>query len=70
MSRSIELIDKYIVKQEDSGAPDYIWTDNTGELIRCADCINWITYTVEPTCIAGTMLAPAPDDYCSRAERR
>ena len=36
----IELIDKYIVRQTvgDYNPPSYIWSDNTGELIRCGNC--------------------------------
>ena len=41
MTKYIELIDKYVIRQSDSdeyNPPSYIWTDNTGELIRCEDC--------------------------------
>lgn len=47
MSQYIELIDKYRVEKSlesefsKYAPPDYIWTDNTGELIRCKDCYNW-----------------------------
>lgn len=39
--KTIELIDKYEVHQSEEGdynPPNYIWVDNTGELIRCKDC--------------------------------
>lgn len=41
MAKYIELIDKYIVRQDnDTGynPPSYIWTDNTGEIVRCCEC--------------------------------
>lgn len=44
--KTIELIDKYEVHQSEEGdynPPNYIWVDNTGELIRCKDC----KYSVE-----------------------
>lgn len=37
-----ELIDKYEVRQStdtDYNPPSYIWIDNTGEIIRCMDCV-------------------------------
>ena len=39
--KTIELIDKYEIRQSndpDYDPPSYIWTDNTGELIRCNNC--------------------------------
>ena len=38
--KTIELIDKYEIHQSDNdyNPPSYIWSDNTGELIRCKDC--------------------------------
>ena len=38
--KTIELIDRYEIRQEDGeyNPPSYIWVDNTGELIRCKDC--------------------------------
>ena len=43
MAEYVELIDKYIVTRDESGTPSYSWTDNTGEIVRCKDCINWDT---------------------------
>lgn len=42
-SEYVELIDKYLVTRDESGTPSYSWTDNTGEIVRCKDCINWDT---------------------------
>ena len=42
MSKYIELIDKYrIVQSEDTdyNPPSYEWIDNTGEIVRCKDCM-------------------------------
>jgi hypothetical protein len=39
MAKYIELIDKYIVRQDsDTEPPSYIWDDNTGEIVRCGEC--------------------------------
>ena len=43
MSEYIELIDKYLVTRDESGCPSYSWVDKTGEIVRCRDCVNWIT---------------------------
>jgi hypothetical protein len=73
----IELIDKYIIQQspddKDYNPPNYIWTDNTGELIRCEDCKYSDWYETK----SGEQLAFCtyhdvggfkPDSYCSFAE--
>lgn len=72
MTKYIELIDKYEIRQSDPdeyNPPSYIWTDNTGELIRCEDCkyrneygyctvfLNWHRLTGD-------------FDYCSDGERK
>lgn len=51
MSKYIELIDKYRIEQRqpsemseygsDMNPPNYIWDDNTGEIVRCENCENW-----------------------------
>lgn len=85
MSKYIELIDKYRIEQRqpsemseygsDMNPPNYIWTDNTGELVRCGDCeaykpfVEWL----DPNrldCDKHIIDFPEPDDYCSRGERR
>ena len=76
MSKYIELIDKYrIEKSLESefnkyAPPDYIWTDNTGELVRCEDCINWKPFFNQHYCDADIISCPLPDDYCSIGERK
>lgn len=37
----VELIDKYLVTRDESGTPSYKWTDNTGEIVRCKDCVHY-----------------------------
>ena len=71
MAKYIELIDKYRIEQSDGGdynPPSYIWTDNTGEIIRCCDCQKRRTMS----CPFGITVFDAPNDmdYCSRGERR
>lgn len=44
MAKYIELIDKYRIEQSgddtDYNPPSYIWADNTGEIVRCENCIH------------------------------
>ena len=78
MPKTIELIDKYIVTQAVDGEynpPSYIWTDNTGELIRCGECKHCYKLDIleheEMLChIIDTERTITEDDYCSWAERR
>lgn len=72
MSKTIELIDKYRIEQVCGGdydPPSYIWVDNTGEVIRCADCKHYDTWCNIPLCGLDIIDDPSPDDYCSRGER-
>ena len=65
--KTIELIDKYIVKQsEDSdyNPPSYIWSDNTGELIRCKRCA--LRNKISHECRV-TWVRTKDDDFCSFA---
>ena len=71
--KTIELIDKYEVHQSGEGdydPPNYIWVDNTGELIRCKDC----KYNNGGRCGwhggAGYKWVVDDEDYCSCAERK
>lgn len=43
MDKYIELIDKYRIiqsKDTDYNPPSYEWVDNTGEIVRCKDCVH------------------------------
>ena len=76
MSRYIELIDKYRIEQSpydtDYNPPNYIWTDNTGEVIRCEECVHANLDKLS----ALFMRCKIHDrnvnmvDYCSWAERK
>lgn len=74
MSKHIELIDKYRIKQSpddtDYNPPNYIWEDNTGEIVRCENCINWKPFFDQHDCDAHIISCPLPDDYCSQEEKR
>lgn len=71
MAKYIELIDKYRIKQSgdtDYNPPNYIWADNTGEIVRCEDCIHWNRKCKELCGLNhGYWYA---DDYCSKGEKR
>lgn len=72
MTKYIELIDKYEIRQSDSeeyNPPSYIWRDNTGEIIRCKDCKHWDESFYYCRVIANNIDWKA-DDYCSLAERK
>lgn len=61
----IELIDKYHIVQStgtDYNPPSYVWVDNTGEIVRCKDCI------VRPYCKFSQYLGT--DGFCSNGERK
>lgn len=80
--KTIELIDKYIIKQNDDteyNPPSYIWTDNTGEIVRCRDCkYAHLTYDGEcKYCDKWTDKFGIPEElyldgdfYCGYAKRR
>ena len=80
MTRYIELIDKYEIRQSDSdeyNPPSYIWRDNTGEIIRCKDCkyftrdtITGVTIPGSEYCIFTANNRIEEEDFCSRAERK
>ena len=77
MSKYIELIDKYVIEQRkpsemseygsDMNPPNYIWTDNTGEIVRCEDCHWWIEEPGECSRNRGMWFG---NDYCSKGERK
>ena len=72
MTKYIELIDKYEIRQSDLdeyNPPSYIWRDNTGELIRCKDC-KWFGDIGCAISIADDTDKPSENDYCSFAERK
>lgn len=61
----IELIDKYrIVQSEgtDYNPPSYDWVDNTGEIVRCKDCL------LRQYCKVAQYLGA--DGFCSNGEKR
>lgn len=65
MAEYIELIDKYrIVQSEgtDYNPPSYDWVDNTGEIVRCKDCL------LRQHCKTAQYLGE--DGFCSNAVRR
>lgn len=80
MSKYIELIDKYRIEQtqpdemseygSDMNPPNYIWDDNTGELVRCSDCEAYKPFFNQHYCDNDIICCPFPDDYCSRGERK
>lgn len=76
MSKYIELIDKYRIEQSpddtDYNPPNYIWDDNTGELVRCGDCRRWHGDYVEFDCPWDTEYDDMPTeyDYCSKGEKK
>lgn len=65
-----ELIDKYEVRQStdtEYNPPSYIWIDNTGEIIRCVDCMH--NGSVDTDCpVRGW--SKLDTDFCSWAERK
>ena len=70
MAKTIEMIEEYIIKQDEGGEynpPSYIWHDNKGELIRCRDC----RFLNKGECEHNFgLLVANDDDYCSLAERK
>lgn len=69
MAEYVELIDKYRINFHDSpysdyDPPSYEWVDNTGEIVRCKDCVH-----KRSVCIK--FLRPTQDDfYCAFGKRR
>lgn len=81
MPKYIELIDKYLIKQEtgDYNPPSYIWTDNTGEIIRCKDCKHYAEFRVKIQNVEQrtgwcerelNYFNVEPEDFCSKGERK
>lgn len=68
MAKYIELIDKYIVRQDsDTEPPSYIWDDNTGEIVRCGEC-KYRSYLYGDCARLG--IASVDDDFfCRYGER-
>ena len=65
MSKYIELIDKYRIvqsKDTDYNPPSYDWVDNTGEIVRCKDCM------LRQYCKVAQYLGE--DGFCSNGEKR
>lgn len=72
--KTIELIDKYIIKQNDDteyNPPSYIWTDNTGEIVRCRDCIH-VGHDIFDRGVYCNRhkIDINDDDYCSYGKRK
>ena len=77
MTKYIELIDRYEIRQSDSdeyNPPSYIWRDNTGEIIRCKDCKYYSCGTIEGKHLCMSVkyrfTPTTEDEWCSRAERK
>lgn len=71
MAEYIELIDKYLVTRGDSGTPSYSWTDTTGEIVRCKDCVHYdlAKNGYNGNCTRQYAVFTAYD-FCSYGERR
>ena len=78
MPKYIELIDKYRIVQSgdtDYNPPSYEWVDNTGEIVRCKDCLHYEMGVCLKIYDDGTANKDAwqerkPDDFCSYGEDR
>lgn len=70
MAEYIELINKYLVTRGVSGTPSYKWTDTTGEIVRCKDCVHYDLakngYNGQCNRQYATFYA---NDFCSYGER-
>ena len=71
--RKVEFIESYWTGGEHG--PDYIWSDNHGELVRCGDCKHGEPCNegeVYCTKDIGTFESPVhkPDWFCADGERR
>lgn len=76
MAEYIELIDKYRINYYDSpysdyAPPSYEWVDNTGEIVRCKDCVR---YEISKNRYDGTCnrhyAVFTVNDFCSYGERK
>lgn len=69
MAKYIELIDKYLIEQNandtDYNPPNYIWTDNTGEIVRCENCKHWKNMHICRMHSKYGTIETEYDDYCS-----
>lgn len=72
MAKYIELIDKYIVRQDsDTEPPSYIWDDNTGEIVRCGECKYHLPETERTNPYCNRFHCMKPDDwFCADGERK
>lgn len=74
--KTIELIDKYRIEQPEISEynsynpPNYIWTDNTGEIVRCRDCKHWYPDADTGMACVVTKLSQPEDGYCNWGERK
>lgn len=69
MAKYIELIDKYRIEQGDGeyNPPSYVWVDNTGEIVRCRECIH---FTQGGWCDREfDWFSVDENDFCSMAEK-
>ena len=69
MAKYIELIDKYRIEQGDGdyNPPSYVWVDNTGEIVRCGECIHRKDSIQCPLWSEG--METADDWFCADGER-
>ena len=80
MPKYIELIDKYLIEQSkdtDYNPPSYIWVDNTGEIVRCAECKHSDTFSPHCTdatfplkCLSIRYGGVYPNWFCEHGEKR
>lgn len=77
MAEYIELIDKYLItqsKDSDYAPPSYMWVDNTGEIVRCRDCVHYEDGACRKIYDDGgrrinALQTRKRDDFCSYGER-
>lgn len=77
MAEYIELIDKYLItqsKDSDYDPPSYKWVDNTGEIVRCCDCVHYESGACLKIYADGAASKFAyqmrkSDDFCSYGEK-
>lgn len=71
MAKYIELIDKYkVVHSDDEDMPtSYTWVDNTGEIVRCGECVYWRNNRCDST-DSGVIGIVNPLWYCAEGVRR
>lgn len=74
--KTIELIDKYRIEHPEISEynsynpPNYIWTDNTGEIVRCRDCKYWYPDADTGMACKFTSMSQPEDGYCNWGERK